>query len=115
MDMVVFLFLAILLGAFISSAAFAFIARGLGFEPSKTLNPVYRTTADFMVRDFPKVVSSGLKVQSTGSQMVYHSYDPASSKYYSILSKGDTARSMNLQHQLKTQNELKLLSGSKSR
>lgn len=102
MDTIVFLMLAFLLGAFMSSVAFAFIARGLGFKHSETLNPVYRTTADFMARDNQKVGSSGLKVQLTGSQLVYHSYDPSSSQYYSILPKGDSVRSTNLQHQLNT-------------
>jgi hypothetical protein len=102
MDTIVSLLLAILLGAFVSSVAFEFIARGLGFKYSETLNPVYRTAADFLVRDNQSSGSSGLKVQTPNSQLVYHSYDPSSSQYYSILPKGDSARSTNFQHQLKT-------------
>lgn len=102
MEMIIFLMLAILLGAFMSSVAFGFIARGLGFKPSDKSNPVYRTTADFMTQSNPKVVSSGFNVQLANSQLVYHSYDPSTSKYYSIVSKEYSAHSTILQQRLKT-------------
>lgn len=101
MDTIVSLMLAVLLGAFLSGVGFAFIARGLGFKHSETLNPSFRTSADFLARNHQKVVSFGLKVQPMDSHVVYHSYDPFSSQFYSILPKGDSASSTNFQYQSK--------------
>lgn len=102
MDMIVFLFLAILLGVLISSAAFAYIARGLGFKPSETLNPVYRTTGDLMNRNNQKLILSGSEVRHTGFKAVQILNYPSSSLPYTIFPKGDRLRSTNLHHETKT-------------
>lgn len=99
MDMIVFLFLATLLGAIISSAAFEFIARGLGFKPSKTSNPVYRTTGDIMTPNNQQRISSGLEVQHTGFKAVQILNYSSSSLPFTILPKGDKPGATNLHHE----------------
>lgn len=107
MDGIVSLTLALLSGAFLSSVVFASIARSLGFVPSETIKPAYRTAADFRIQVNPPTVSTGLKTLQNGNLMVYYSYDPTTSLYYSILPKGDSPGQAKLQHQLKTRSEFK--------
>lgn len=102
MDGIVFLIFAILLGSFLSSVAFGFIARGLGYVSSETMKPAYRTAADFRVLDNFQEVLTGLKARRRESFAVYYSYDPFTSQYYSILPKGDSPGLTKFQHQLKT-------------
>jgi hypothetical protein len=100
MDAMVSLILAALLGAFLSSVAFALIARGLGFNTPAALKPEYCSVSRFMARD-NSVVAPARQAKAVETQPVYYSYDPSSSLYYPILSKGDPAGVTKIHHPLK--------------
>lgn len=65
MGMIVIVFLAVLLGAFLSSVAFGIIARELGFKLRETPKPLYYGVSSNLIardtRDSLKVISANLK------------------------------------------------------